>query len=669
MKDYAEIIRNDRLSELTKPDLLDERLYDCLIDEYCDRKGTAWVSVSNRLLQQAGEQGNDVRKAVGEFLVEAKKELPAAKQRKNMPMAVNQTTIQSIDADKNPLQLTEPELARAVCLNYTMDEDGIYEVVAGGGKKRFCHTPMAITMEYDSVEGNGVYYNVVYRKTTNGQTEICSKIYPAETLSSTNKILTLARDGILVNTNNARSVVDYLTECIAYGLKNGMPTGESTDRFGWMEDGKFSPYDDGVMFDGEDRHRQLLDSARSVKGDPDEYMAHMREVRKMGRLEINAAMAGAMASVMMGRYMESIPTIIHITGDTDSGKTMAIREALSQIGNPMDGFLLGDYRGTKAGIEARAGCLYNLPLALDDISKMSQEMRKGLESLVYDLCAGQGRTLGNKDGGNRAIKQWHCVVLSTGEDKISSYCNQGGGLNRVLEITAGDGLAFEHPEREIRFLKKNHGHVIRRFIDELRRLGEDAVEDAYERNKELIKQRLTDNVLAKQLQPLAVLLTADETLTDCIYKDGIYLRDRLDELIRMLKTEEQVSDGARAYETLKDVIAANPRKWYMDDPESEDAQGEQWGWKPTDECVCITGTALRQMLGKEGYNSRKFLDWAIKKGLTEADKRGNAPVQHLRTTATGADQKRAWRITITKDDGPAPDPTKAQKVDEELPTF
>lgn len=667
---YTEIIRSSAFGELKKADFSDERFYDELIEEYCDKKGTAWVSVSEKILTAASEFGTDAKRLAKEFLTEAKKELMEAKKAKtikSLPAVMSeQAVMREIDASDNPLGLSEPELARAVCLNYTFDADGIYEMTQGGGRKRFCHTPMMITRQYENAENGNIFYNLAYLVVRNGNSEVRNKIVPAATISDSNKIKELSNVGILANSNNAKSLVDYLTECVANGLKNGMETGDSTSRFGWLENGKFAPYDDSVMFDAEDRFSQLYRAVQSVQGDPDEYLNHMREVRAIGRLEINVQIAGAMASVMMGKYIKSMPFILHIFGETDSGKTMGMRFAMSQIGDPREGALIGDYMGTKAGIEARAGCLHNLPIALDDISKMSLDMRKSIEDLVYKLTGVQGRKLGQMNGGNRDVKQWESVVLSTGEERISNYCSQAGGLNRVFEITAGSGLAFDKPEREIRWLENNHGHVIRPFIETLRNLGEERISELYGKNKELINANLTEKVLAKQLQPLAVLLTADEVLTDCIYKDGIYLRDRLAELIGMLKTEDQISDGARAYEALKDIIAANPKRWYMDVPESEEAQGEQWGWKPNENYICITGTALRQVLAKEGLNSKKFIAWAIKKGLTETDKNGNAPVQHMRQTPHGPEQKRAWRIMLTKDE-PTPGAFRAQVVDEEIP--
>lgn len=645
MKDFRTIIADGDLSQLDREDYLNEALYDALIDVYCEKSGTSWVAITNKMKVASSDYGTDTKVAVREFITEAKKQLPA--RRETLKRGTSTPTAVVMDTNKNPLGLSEPELARAVCLNYEIDENGIYEITNGGGRKLFCHTPLAVTMEFISAEGTGTYYNIVYLRITNGKREVCNKIYPAETISNKNQILKLARDGILVNTNNAASLVDYITECIAAGQQAGMPAGDSISRFGWMDDGRFSPYDDGIMFDGEDRFFQLLEAVKSVKGDPDEYMRHMREIRAMGRLEINVCISAAMASIMLGQYIEALPPIIHIIGDSDSGKSLALRYALSQIGDPMEGALMGDYRGSKAGIEARAGCLHSLPLALDDISKLSADTRKNLESLVYDLCAGEGRTLGSRDGGNRAIKKWNCFILSTGEDRISSYCQQGGGLNRVIEITAGEGLAFPKPERNIHWLKRNHGHIIRPFIKLLRELGEDKIMEIYERNKDMIKQHLTDNVLAKQLQPLTIILAADEILADYIYRDGVYLRDHIDELAGMLKTENQVSDGARAYETLKDLIAGNSRHFYMDDPLCDEAQGEQWGWTTgSEDYVFITGTALKQMLGREGYNSRKFIAWAIKQGITEADRNGNAPVHHLRTVAGKGEQKRAWKIKI-----------------------
>ena len=645
---YEEIVRSERFGELGKEDFYDSDLYEALINEYGDKTGTEWTLVANRLLERAGELG--LKTVVRETLAETKKELKKRREAKKRSGKAGPSA--KGGATENPLGLSEELLEKVVCPNYEIDGDGVYERTDRGGRRLLCHTPLAVVKQYESVEGDGTYYGLSYSVTRNDRTETRNKIYPAETLTSRTKILALSADGILVNTSNATAMVEYLTECVAYGQVRGTPSGDSTARFGWVKDGVFSPYDEEIAYHGEAEHRQLYKAVTSVRGNPGEYFRHMREIRAMGRLEINSQMAGATASLMLGKYLNGMPFVLHVFGDTDCGKTMGLRFALSQLGDPSEAGLMGDWRATTAGIESRADCLNDLPLALDDTSRMSFDARKNLETLVYDLCSGQGRILGTKNGGNRPTKRWNCVVLSTGEDRISSYCRQGGGFNRVLELSAGEGLAFDDPEAEIGWLDRNHGHVVRPFVELLRTLGKEGVVEIYERNKKRILNRLKDEVPAKQIQPLATLLTADELLADHVYGDGIYLGNRLDELVGMMKTAEQVSDGAIAYEALKDLLAGNPRKLYMDDPLSPDASGDQWGWKPSTDgdCVCVTGTALKQILGREGYNAKKFLSWAVKNGITQADGKGNAPVQHVAVkSGDGPSAKRAWRILIKRE--------------------
>ena len=43
----------------------------------------------------------------------------------------------------------------------------------------------------------------------------------------------------------------------------------------------------------------------------------------------------AMASLILGTYLISIPFILHFSGETDSGKSMGMRIALSQIGREL----------------------------------------------------------------------------------------------------------------------------------------------------------------------------------------------------------------------------------------------------------------------------------------------------------------------------------------------
>ena len=72
-------------------------------------------------------------------------------------------------------------------------------------------------------------------------------------LASSNKVTDLAGSGIAVNSQNARAFIQYISdmENLNYDL---IPEKKSIGRFGYIPDAGFSPFVDGLIFDGVARH-------------------------------------------------------------------------------------------------------------------------------------------------------------------------------------------------------------------------------------------------------------------------------------------------------------------------------------------------------------------------------------------------------------------------------
>lgn len=82
--------------------------------------------------------------------------------------------------------------------------------------------------------------------------------------------------------------------------------------------------------------------------------------------------------------------LIHLSGDSTTGKTTALSLAVSVAGNPNSGerSLLRHWNGTLTSVMASLENIHGIPVAFDELSTNTHS---NLTSLVYSLTEGIGR--------------------------------------------------------------------------------------------------------------------------------------------------------------------------------------------------------------------------------------------------------------------------------------
>ena len=190
---------------------------------------------------------------------------------------------------------------------------------------------------------------------------------------------------------------------------------------------------------------------------------------------------------------------------------------------------------------------------------------------------------------------------------MTSYVNQGGAMNRILEISC-DGYIFEDPRLTASVAKNNYGYAGRDFIKILKEIG---VEGIMEIQKGFLDELDNDEKMQKQSLSLSIVLTADKIATDYIFKDGEYID--IEEAKQVLIDKNEISDNERCYRFILDRVVANRGRF---DPRNENI--EQWG-VIEDNYVLMISTALSRLCKEEGYSRLSFLKWANDKGLIQGN--------------------------------------------------
>jgi hypothetical protein len=281
--------------------------------------------------------------------------------------------------------------------------------------------------------------------------------------------------------------------------------------------------------------------------------------------------------------------------------------------DPSENKFIGDFKSTDVALEAKANALNNLPMVLDDTSKVSAKMRDNFEGFVYDIASGKGKSRSDRDLGIRYENNWRLIVLTTGEAPLNGYVNQGGAINRILELKA-DLKLFEDPQGVCEVIRNNYGFAGRKFVQVLKDIKDDEIKRIFKQKQKAI-EAVASEKMQKQVISLAVILTADQIAADHVFSDGIYLD--LNESLKVLVDPNELSVNERAYRYIADKVLMNTSKF---DPSND--RTEQWG-VIEGKTAYIFSPAFNELCKQGNFSKKSFCDWAIKRDFIEKDSKGN----------------------------------------------
>lgn len=568
-----------KIEEVTKSDLLSREFMQEVFDE--EDEIERGVNIAN-LMDRAREL-----KAYTEFkvLLDAFRKA----EREALPEKTKGTLCQWTNFESD-------EYDNMICGYWNATERGILKP---NSDEYACYHPILPVERLKNIETGAEQIKLAYKR--NGTWH--EIVVPKSLIASASKIVALAEQGIAVTSENAKLLVKYLSD-VENQNDNFIKIKRSTSKFGWLNK-DFIPFDGDIIFDGDMKFKQVSESV-TTQGDYKTWLDHARTVRARKRIESKFCLAASFASVLVAP-LRGLPFFVDLWGGTEAGKSVALMLAASVWANPDENAFIGDYKSTETALEAKADMLNHLPMLLDDTSNQNRRLAENFESLVYVLCSGKGKTRSNKDIGINRESRWKNCIITNGEKPLTSYVNQGGAMNRILEISC-DGYIFEDPRLTASVAKSNYGYAGRDFIKILKEIG---VEGLMEIQKGFLDKLDNDEKMQKQSLSLSIVLTADKIATDYIFKDGEYID--IEEAKQVLIDKNELSDNERCYRFLLDRVVANKGRF---DPRNENI--EQWG-VIEDNYVLMISTALSRLCKEEGYSRLSFLKWANDKGLIQGN--------------------------------------------------
>lgn len=485
------------------------------------------------------------------------------------------------------------------CGSWIAREDGIYAQNMGTVDQVACYHPILPVERLKNLETGEEQIKIAYKRNQRWE-EI---IVPKTMVTSANKIVNLSGKGISVTSENARLLVRYLSD-VENMNSQSIEVQYSSSKLGWIKGG-FIPYDKEIVFDGDSRFRHVFESI-GEHGSRKQWYDHAKQIRASGRVEPKFMLAASLSSVLI-HLLGGLSFIVDMWGFTEGGKTISLMFAASVWADPEEHRYIGDFKTTDVNLEVRADFLNHLPVMLDDTSKKNRKIEENFEGVVYDLCSGKGKSRSNKELGLNRENHWRSVILTNGERPLTSYVNQGGAINRILEIECGSKV-YKDPQETLSVLKNNYGFAGKDFVDIIKEMGTEEIKAI---QQDFQKELYNDEKMQKQSIALSIILTADKIATEQLFQDGQYIS--IDDAKKVLIDRKELSDNERCYQYILGEVEINAAKF---DPTS--ASLEKWG-NFEKEYVVIKGNAFDALCKKGGFSQKAFLSWANKMGLVQMD--------------------------------------------------
>lgn len=499
------------------------------------------------------------------------------------------------------------QIMELCCEHWVSTDRGIYRDSPNGGKEYACAHAIMPIRRLVNIDTGEVKIALAYKppgKYKQWRTTIVDKT----TIATSKSITALASQDIAVTSSNASVLVDYLNDMQMINYDT-IEECKSIGRLGYIPGEGFSPYVEGLVFDGDASFRNLYGVIKA-SGSVTAWFKTALECRKMS-VTARIMLAASFASPILS-LVGSLPFFVHLWGvDSGTGKTVALMLAASVWGNPALGSYIQTFNATQVGQEKTAAFLNHLPYCMDEL-QLTKDSRGKTNFDVYQLAQGVGRTRGKRNGGVELTPTWSCCFLTTGESPLTGASSGAGAVNRVIDIEcSANSKVIEDGQKISGSLKRNYGFAGPIFVEKLYRSEQvqETVRDLYQQNyRELMQGDSTE----KQAMAAAAIITADQMATAWIFKDGMELTVK--DIREFLASREAVSAGKRAYDWLCDWVASNVNHFLSDDPPP--SGGELYGALENGTAYIIRGVFDR-VIQDAGYSTSATLSYLRANGLID----------------------------------------------------
>ena len=390
------------------------------------------------------------------------------------------------------------EVLLDVPAGWTCGDDGVHRLVqargADGGlvleRKRVSHAPIVLTRRFREPGGSTRYVEVAWMEDGTWSTKRVSR----GVIAQARELAQLAHDGAPVTTETAGQVVAWLADLEA---ENSFPAAWVSTHMGW-QGAKLSHLLVGRRLhaaEGSDVELELLDEtdaglhqlAGAIRP-AGTWRGWLDALDDVGDRPLAWAAVYASCAAPLLEILDCPCFFANFFAASGQGKSSVLELGASVWGDPVEGRgYLRSWQSTAAGIEGYASALASLPICLDETNKVPLAGRAALASTIYVLGSGSGKLRGALGGATRRTVTWRSVMLSTGEQSLTSFTEDQGTRGRCLSLPGAPLRSADQAEALVRGVRRHHGHLGPRVADALVGLGEAGRAELRERYEGLVR--------------------------------------------------------------------------------------------------------------------------------------------------------------------------------------
>ena len=502
---------------------------------------------------------------------------------------------------------------------YSVSNNGI-EKVAGESMISVCRSPVIIKAKTFSVDEK-IFKLILAYMTQDGKLEALPPT-EAATVFNRNKLVDLANNGLPVTSSNANLLVDYLDAFNADNEKN-IPLTYTVPRCGWYT------FNDKDFFIDPRRKCSITNKNKNISIVVDSFSQFANSLRRKGKLEdwkkiyllakkspvARIIIAAAIAPILL-KILGERNFLLYICAPTRAGKTTALYFAASAIG---DDKIIRSFDATKNGLAGAANDVNDFAFLIDEKQVADSKLKEQLNTLVYALANGLGRTKLNKDSTLKKLQNWRTIAIMTGETQLLTDNVTGGANTRLLSINVAKEILPAETCRLIHdTIKDHHGLVLPLVIDEIFQLGFETLRQNYQELVDLFTKKHPE-LLNEYCRYMAVLTLADALLNAALSNtDALNLNDAIQNsnaIFKLIPTTSEISDTARERNFVISIIAQNQNRFIGGNVPLDRMQMICGKLKDHDGYTYIAAKFLQDECVRNGFDYPKLISDLVEDGF------------------------------------------------------
>ena len=238
-------------------------------------------------------------------------------------------------------------------------------------------------------------------------------------------------------------------------------------------------------------------------------------------------------------------------------------------------------------------------------------------------------------------------MIVNGERPLNSFVEQGGAINRIIEVGLEGEQLFESPVDTAEIIRNNYGFAGKIFVESLKIMDPAEIRNMH---KKYINSLKTKNTMQKQVLSMAAILTADDLATRIIFHDAKNLTPK--EVSYFLTDKSMVTDGPRCYEYLMGIVTEKGQHFDIQydnldqwgeieniEPQFEGQKGEQY--------INFYVNSFCSLVKEGGFSRKAFTSWAKREELLRWNTSDNRDVYGVRQKK--GPQKRFISVKVVED--------------------